>query len=144
VNRFLIVFFSLILGCNLHAAEKKRFVLYAMLNAETGVQLADGARWVMDKGDTFPVVMFKEQQTKIVLQLAGTTFVTSAANVQIIEEKEVTPGQLATYRANVQHYLDAQAEKWKADQAKGDAGKIDPAKSDPAKADPAKADPGKK
>jgi hypothetical protein len=89
-----------------------------MLTVDTGVQLGDGSRWLMDKGDTFPVVMFKEQQTKVVLQLAGTNFTTEAARVKVIEEKSVTPEQLATYRNNVQHYLDSRAEKWKTDAAK--------------------------
>ena len=118
MNRLVLILLILVLGCGLQAAEKKRFVLYAVLTADTGVQLADGARWMMDKGDTFPVVMFKEQQTKLVLQLAGTTFTTNAINAKVVEEKDVTPEQLATYRTNVQHYLDGQAEKWKAAQGK--------------------------
>ncbi|MEI9894988.1 MAG: hypothetical protein WDN28_14140 [Chthoniobacter sp.] len=108
----------LVLGGGLHGAEKKHFVLYAVFTADTGVQLADGPRWKMDKGDTFPLVMFKERQTKVVLQLAGTTFTTEAANVQVLEEKDLTPEQAATYRNNVQHYLDSRAEKWKTEQAK--------------------------
>jgi hypothetical protein len=105
--------------CSSVAAEKKkRYVLYAMLTADTPVQLADGARWMMDKGDTFPVVMFKDQQTRVVLQLAGTTFALSAVNVKVVEEKDITPEQLETNRVNVQHYLDARAEKWKAEQGK--------------------------
>jgi len=106
------------LGCSLQAAEKKHFVLYAMFMANTDVHLADGAHWIMDKGDTFPVVMFKDQQTRIVLQLAGTTFMTEAVNVMVVQEKDLTNEQLATYRANVQHYLDGRAEKWKTEQAK--------------------------
>ena len=118
MNRLLLVFLALILGCSLQAAEKKHFVLYAMFMANTDVRLADGAHWIMDQGDTFPVVMFKEQQTKIVLQLAGTTFMTDAANVTTIEEKNLTEEQLATYRGTVQRYLDGLAEKAKAEQAK--------------------------
>ncbi|MEP6673369.1 MAG: hypothetical protein ABJF10_29740 [Chthoniobacter sp.] len=117
-NRLVLVILILVLGCSLQAAEKKRFVLYAMLTANADVRLNDGAHWVMDKGDTFPVVMFKEQQTKVVLQLAGATFTTEAAIVKVIEEKDLTPEQVATYRNNVQHYLDGRAEKWKAEQAK--------------------------
>jgi len=109
---------TLLLGCTLRAAEKKHFVLYATFTAQTRVQLTDGPIWLMDKGDTFPVIMYKDQQTKIVLQLAGTNFTTETANVKIIEDKEVTAQQLASYRINVQHYLDARAEKWKAEQAK--------------------------
>ncbi len=118
VNRLALACFALVFGCSLQAAEKKRFVLYAMFVANTDVHLADGAHWIMDKGDTFPVVMFKEQQTKIVLQLAGTTFMTDAASVMVIQEKDLTDEQLATYRTNVQHYLDGHAEKWKAEAVK--------------------------
>jgi len=116
VNRLVLILLTLVLAGNLHGAEKKHFVLYAMFTADTGVQLADGPRWMMDKGDTFPLVMYKEQQTKVVLQLAGTTFTTEAANVKVIEERDLTPEQVATYRTNVQHYLDSRAEKWKAEQ----------------------------
>jgi len=110
----------MVLGCSLQAAEKKHFVLYAMFLANTDVHLDDGAHshWIMFKGDTFPVVMFKEQQTKIVLQLAGTTFMTEAVNAIIVQEKDLTDEQLTTYRANVQHYLDSQAEKAKTELAK--------------------------
>jgi len=118
MNRIILIFLILALGCGLHGAEKKRFVLYAMLTADTGVRLTDGARWNMDKGDTFPVVMYKDQQTKIVLQLAGATFTTETANVKVVEEKDLTPEQVATYRTNVQRYLDGKAEKWKAEQGK--------------------------
>jgi hypothetical protein len=118
VKRFILVFLAFIFGCGLQAADKKRFVLYAMLTQETDVQLADGSRWVMDKGDTFPLLMFKEQQTKVVLQLAGTTFITNAATIKVIEEKDVTPEQLASYRTNVQHYLDSRTEKFKQQVAK--------------------------
>ncbi len=99
------------------AQEKKRYVLYAMLSETTPVQLADGAKWQMDKGDTFPVVMFKERQTKIILQLGGTTFMINADRVQTIEEKDLTEAQLATYRNNVSNYLESRSEKWK-EQAK--------------------------
>ena len=100
------------------AEEKKRYVLYAMLVENTPVQLADGSKWQMDKGDTFPVVMYKDQQTKIILQLAGTSFLVKADRVKVIEEKELTQEQLTTYRTNVSHYLDSRSEKWKTEQAK--------------------------
>ena len=120
MKRLVIFIFVLVLGCTAsHAAGKKHFVLYAMFLANTRVQLAEGSEWIMDKGDTFPLTMYKEHGTKVVLQLSGTSFITSTANVQVIEEKDVTPEQLATYRTNVEHYLDGQAEKWKAAQAQG-------------------------
>jgi hypothetical protein len=137
VKKCLVLLLVLFLGCAVHAAEKKRFILYATMITDTGVQLEDGTQWIMDKGDTFPVVMFKEQQTKIVLQLAGASFITSAANVRVVEEKDVTPEQLATYRTNVQHYLDGQAEKWKTEHSTvgrlGQPGKGDQARAAPAK-----------
>ena len=135
VKRLIFFILVLVLGCSAaraaekgHPTEKKHFVLYAMFLANTRVQLAEGSEWIMDKGDTFPLAMYKEHGTKVVLQLSGTTFMTSTANVQIIEEKDITPEQLATYKANVEHYLDGQAEKWKAAQAQGPPGKSAPAK----------------
>ena len=49
----------------------KKLLLFAMLTLDTKVELEDGAKWMMDKGDAFPVVMYKEAGTKLVLQLAG-------------------------------------------------------------------------
>lgn len=118
VKRFVFLLLALFFVYSLPAAEKKRFVIYGMLTEDTPVQLAEGTRWMMDKGDTFPIVMFKDQQTKVVMQLAGTTFMIGTLNVKVIEEKDLTPEQIATYRNNVQHYLDGQAEKWKTEKAK--------------------------
>jgi hypothetical protein len=95
-------------------AAGKKLLLFAMLTQDTPVQLEDGAKWMMDKGDAFPVVMFKEQQTKLVLQLAGTTFMVPAANVRVLEEKEVTEDVLTAYRRNVASYLDGKSKKWEA------------------------------
>lgn len=100
------------------AQEKKRYLLYAAFLEATPVQLTGGAKWMMDKGDTFPVAMFKEQQTKVILQLAGTTFMAETSRVKIIEEKDVTPEQLATYRTNVQNYINSQSEKMKTELTK--------------------------
>ena len=113
-----IIALLLSLGTFASAQEKKRFVLYAALHESTPVQLADGAKWQMDKGDTFPVIMFKEQQTRVILQLAGTSFMLRADMVKIIEEKDVTPEQLTTYRNNVANYLESRAAKWKTEQGK--------------------------
>ena len=118
VNRLILFIATLLLGSTLQAGEKKHYVLYATLTSEAKVEMADGSQWIMDKGDTFPVVMFKQEQTKIVLQLAGTNFTIDTVKVKTIEETAVTPEQLATYRNNVQHYLDGRAKKWKAEQAK--------------------------
>ncbi len=94
-------------------ADKKP-QLFAMLTQDTPVELADGAKWMMDKGDAFPVIMFKEQQTKLLLQLAGTTFLIPAANVRVLEGNELTDEVLAAYRRNVASYIDGKSKKWQA------------------------------
>ncbi len=93
-------------------APKKKPLVFAVLIQDTPVELAEGAKWMMDKGDAFPVVMFKEQQTKVVLQLAGTTFMVDSKAARILDEKEVTEELLAAYRRNVASYLDGKAKKW--------------------------------
>jgi hypothetical protein len=93
------------------AAEKKRYILYATVIADTPVDLEDGSRWMMDKGDSFPLLMFKEQQTKVVLQLAGTSFWIDADRVRILDQKQVTDEVIASYRRNVQTYIDGTSEK---------------------------------
>lgn len=95
-------------------AQGKKFLLFAMLTQDTPVQLEDGAKWMMDKGDAFPVIKFRDQQTKLVLQLAGTSFLIPAANVRVLEEKEVTEEVLAAYRRNVASYIDGKSKKWQA------------------------------
>jgi hypothetical protein len=114
MKSFLLLFivFGLTLS-SMHAAEKKRYVLYATLLESTPVDLADGAKWIMDKGDTFPVMMFKEGQTKAVLQLAGTNFWVFTDRVKIQEENEITAAQLANYRKNVETYISTRSRQWK-------------------------------
>ena len=38
--------------------KKKEFKLYAAFKSDTRVELADGAMWMMDKGDVFPVLAY--------------------------------------------------------------------------------------
>jgi hypothetical protein len=109
----LICFAATLLALSTASASGKKIVLFGVLTQDTPVELADGARWMMDKGDSFPVLMFKEQQTKVVLQLAGTNFMTEAANVRILEERDITDEILASYRRNVANYLDGKAKKWR-------------------------------
>jgi hypothetical protein len=97
------------------AVEKKRFVLYATFLEDTPVELSDGARWMMDKGDSFPVLMFKEQQTRLVLQLAGAQFMTEASRVKVTPGDDVTPEMVANYRKNVEGYIDGKSEKIRKD-----------------------------
>ena len=115
VLKFLVVFlaFLVCVSAPARAAEKKRFALYGMLLETLPVDLADGAQWMMEKGDTFPMIMFKEQQTKVLLQLAGTNFVVEAKHVKVIEEKDLKAGELASYRRNVQTYIDTRSDQWK-------------------------------
>lgn len=88
--------------------KKKEFKLYAQFISDTRVELSDGAMWLMDKGDTFPVVAYKNQQKNIVLQLAGATFMTDTARVRILKDEEVEPA-LENYRKNVRAYLEARS-----------------------------------
>jgi hypothetical protein len=115
VNR-LVPFLTILFLCcaALCAAEKQPFVLYAVLTENLPVQMADGSKWAMDKGDTFPLIMFKEQQTKAVLQLAGTSFLIAADRIKVIEAKDVTAAQMETYRHNVKSYIESRSEDWKA------------------------------
>jgi hypothetical protein len=92
----------------------KEFKLYAILLEETQVELDDGAKWLMDKGDVFPVVMYKDLRKNIVLQLAGTQFRTETKRVRILEPGEVAQG-LENYRKNVQAYLDSKAKRLKSE-----------------------------
>ncbi|MEO8351215.1 MAG: hypothetical protein ABI680_05750 [Chthoniobacteraceae bacterium] len=94
----------------LRGAEKRPFVLYAMLKEETKVELSDGAVWLMDKGDVFPVAAYKNQQKNIVLRLAGATFMTETARTRILTKAEEEQG-IEVYRKNVRAYLESTAKK---------------------------------
>jgi hypothetical protein len=115
MNRVLLIASVLLWMCDgAVAAEKQHYALYAQVMGNVEVQLANGVRWSVKKGDVFPVVMFKEQQTVAVLQLAGTSFRLATEWIQTIEAKEVTAEQVAAYRGTVQSYLDKAAEDAKA------------------------------
>ena len=94
-------------------AGAREYKLYAALLEDTPVELSDGARWLMDKGDVFPVLMFKDSQSNVVLQVAGANFMMETKRVRILEPKEVSAG-LAVYRKTVETYLKTKAEKWRA------------------------------
>jgi hypothetical protein len=57
--------------------------------------------------------MFKEQQTKAILQLAGTTFRVDTSRLKLVEEKDITPAQLGSYRHNVETYISNRSRQWK-------------------------------
>ncbi len=103
---FLLAAFALTAGA-------REYKLYAALTEDIPVELSDGAKWMMDKGDVFPVLMFKDSQTKVVLQLAGANFLIDAKRVRILEQREV-PAGILIYRKNVESYLKTKADKWRA------------------------------
>lgn len=138
----LFVMLGLALGA--FAQEPKKFVLYAVMQEDTPVTVAEGAKWMMDKGDTFPVIMFKEQQTQVILQLAGTTFPVATAKVKIVEAKDATDEMLLSYRRTVINYLESSARKWKEaaaekDKAEKEAKEQEQAKTEAAAEKPAEA-----
>lgn len=92
------------------ASSAYEFKLYATFIEDTRVELSDGAVWMMDKGDVFPVVAYKNMQKNIVLQLAGATFMTETVHVRILKPEEVSAG-VETYRKNVRAYLDSTSKK---------------------------------
>ena len=104
------IFLAVALAITAHAREYK---LYAVLNEDIPVELSDGAKWMMDKDDVFPVLMYKDSQTKIVLQIAGANFITDTKRVRILEPREV-PAGLVIYRKNVEAYVKSISDKWKA------------------------------
>lgn len=106
--RTLTLLISLLIAVS--TARAADFKLYAVFIEETRVELTDGAVWMMDKGDVFPVVQYKNMQKNIVLQLAGATFMTDTARVRIIKPDEV-PAGIEKYRDNVRGYLDSTSKK---------------------------------
>jgi hypothetical protein len=98
----------------LTAPAQKPFVLYAQFQELVTVDLSDGAKWVMDKGDCFPIYMFKEHQTKVVLQIGSSTFEVEAHRVRVMKESE-SPAALVSYRKNLEEFLKNRSENWKKD-----------------------------
>lgn len=92
------------------AKEKKPYVVYAEFVENTPVELSDGAHWMMDKGDCFPIYMFKERQTKVVLQLGKATFWTDAARIRVVKDGEENKAMLS-YQKMLDSYLKSRAAK---------------------------------
>lgn len=86
--------------------------LFARLLDTLIVELSDGSTWEMQKGDCFPVVAYKESHTKLILQLAGTSFVVLANSTAVVDEKDL-PAALASYRINVNNYIDGFSFRWR-------------------------------
>lgn len=106
---------TLLLALGLHAQttvrEQRPFEMYAQFLEDTRVELSDGAVWMMDKGDCFPIYMFKDQQTKIVLKLASATFQVPAKSMKVLPESQ-NETALVSYRKNLSQYLNAQPNIW--------------------------------
>ena len=86
------------------------FKLYATFVEDTRVELSDGAIWMMDKGDVFPIQAYKNMQKSVVLQLAGATFTTDSSRIRVLKPEEV-PAGIETYRNNVRAYLESTSKK---------------------------------
>lgn len=101
----------------------KEFKIYAAFTEEAKVELSDGAIWMMDKGDVFPVVAYKDQQKNVVLQLGGASFMTETAKVRVLAKSEEAEG-IEVYRKNLRAYVESTAKKLQAQlQSEGGAGK---------------------
>lgn len=98
------------------AQEKKRYVRYAEFIVDTEVQLSDGSVWRMDKGDCFPIHMFKDQQTRVILQLDTATFSAPMYTVQMVPERDQKRA-LAAYQTMVENYQQSKARALKAQQS---------------------------
>lgn len=106
------VIIALLLLGALHGHAGDRVLLYARLVETLPVELTDGSKWQMDKGDCFPVVAYKEAHTKLVLQLAATAFVVPATKAEIVEEKNL-PAAIASYRMTLTNYLNGYTSQWR-------------------------------
>ena len=99
--------------CTVQAGAGEHVVLYAQLLQDLNVELTDGSKWAMEKGDCFPVVAYKESHTKLILRLASTNFVVAGDHAAIVNEKE-TPAAIERYRGTLQTYINGYSARWKA------------------------------
>jgi hypothetical protein len=108
----------LLIAAALPAAAGERVVIYATLTEGRVVDLSNGEKWRMDKGDCFPVVAYKESHTKVVLQLAGSQFMVPSDKTRVVPEKELAAA-MEKYRANVNTYINGYAARWRAEAESG-------------------------
>lgn len=99
--------------CSAQSGAAEHVTLYARLLEDLAVELTDGSKWAMEKGDCFPVVAYKESHTKLVLRLASTNFVVSSEHAAIVSDKE-TAAALERYRGTLQVYIEGFSARWKA------------------------------
>lgn len=91
-------------------AARAEYKIYAVFLEDTRVELSDGAVWMMDKGDVFPIVQFKNMQKNVILRLAGATFTTDTDRIRVLKAAEV-PAGVEAYRNNVRAYLESTSKK---------------------------------
>jgi transcriptional/translational regulatory protein YebC/TACO1 len=96
----------------LPGAAGEKVVLYARMKETTEVDLTTGAKWRMDKGDSFPIIAYKESHTKVILQLAGAQFMVNADRVETVPKNDV-PAAVENYRENVTQYINSFSDRWK-------------------------------
>jgi len=99
--------------CTAQAGAGERVELYARLRMDLTVEITDGSKWQMEKGDCFPVIAYKESHTKLILRLASTNFVVAGDHAEIVNDKE-TPAAIERYRVTLQTYIDGFSAHWKA------------------------------
>lgn len=129
-----IVAFLLLVAAVLPASAGEHVILYATLLEGSAVELSDGSKWQMDKGDCFPVVAYKQQHTVVILQLASASFVLPAAKTRLVADKDL-PAAVASYRANVNTYINGFSARWRSQaEAANPAGEAQPPKVNPAEA----------
>jgi hypothetical protein len=102
-----------LLAAALPGTGGERVILYATLLESMPVELTDGSKWQMDKGDSFPVVAYKESHTMVILQLASTSFIVPTAKTRVVPDKEL-PAAIVSYRSNVNTYINGYAARWRA------------------------------
>jgi len=90
----------------------EKVVLYARMKAVTEVTLTTGAKWRMDKGDSFPIIAYKESHTKVILQLAGAQFMVDTDRTETVPKNEI-PAAVENYRENVTRYINTFSDRWK-------------------------------
>ena len=113
------LFLAILLACTAAQAapnEKKPFVKYAQLMDTAQVQLSDGSVWIMDKGDCFPIHMFKDRRTNVILRIASATFQIPAYQVREMRDDEGAAAT-ASYEKNVDNYVKAVAKRPKETEA---------------------------
>ena len=115
--KVLIAILFLALG-TVQARAGERVVLYARLLQDLTVELTDGSKWQMEKGDCFQVVAYKESHTKLILRLASTNFVVAGEHAVIVSDRE-TPAAIERYRTTLQTYINGFSARWKANAEAG-------------------------